>query len=119
MPPQRPAPTQQRISFLPTPSNTFNPRGTPRRQRTTIENYAYPERIDELIINPPQTPRHPHPPRLTVEDDVDIADGDDDKEEQEIEEELEIDQSRTPTRWNIPSTIVVKTRRKTKRPRKP
>lgn len=119
MPPQRSKPIQQRISFLPTSQNSLNPRGTPRRNYNTIQNYAWPERINEIINNPAATPRHPHPPRPTVKDDIDMADEDNEEGDQEIEEEVSIDQSITPTRRNIPSTVVVKTRRRTKKkPRK-
>jgi len=119
MPPQRSEPTQRRISFGPTTSNPLNPRGTPRRNRNTIQNYAQPERIDELIKNPLPTPRHPHPPSPTAKDDVDMTDRDENEEEQEVKEELLIDQSRTPTRQNLPSTVVIKTRQQSKKPRKP
>jgi len=124
MPPQRSELVQQRISYTPTTSNPLNPRGTPRRNRNTIQNYARPERIDEVIENPPiATPCHLHPPRPTVEDaedeDIDMEDRDEDEEEQEVEEELAIDQSSTLTRRNLPSTVVIKTRRCSTKPRKP
>jgi hypothetical protein len=78
----------------------LNSRGTPRRNRNSIQNHARPERIDEGIENPPiATPRHPHLPRPTVEDikdkDVDMEDSGEDEQEQEVEEELAIDQSGT------------------------
>lgn len=116
MPPQRSVPTQRRISFAPTTPNLLNLRGTLRRNRNTIQNYAQLERINELIENPAPTPCHPHPPRPTAEDDVDITDGDENEEEQEVEEDLLIDQSRTPTRRNLPSTVVIKTRRQSRKP---
>lgn len=123
MPPQRSAPTQQQIPFEPASPNPLNPRGTPRRNRTTIRDYARPERIDEIIENPALTPHHTHPPsRPTIEgddNDVNMADAEEDGEEQEIEEEVMIDQLGTPTRRNIPSTVVVKTRRRIRKPRKP
>ena len=118
MAPQRSPPVQRRISFLPTSENPLNPRGTPCRNRNTIQNYSQPERIDEIIKNPAATPHHPHPPGPTVEDDVDMADEDDDEEGQEIEEDEEdqeieknvsISQSDTSTHQNILSTVTVKT----------
>jgi hypothetical protein len=111
MPPQHSPPVQRRISFLPTSENPLNPRGTPHRNRNTIQNYARPERIDEIIKNPAATPRHPHPPGPTVDDDVDMADEYNDEEDQEIEEDVPINQSDTPTCQNIPSTVTVKTTR--------
>lgn len=85
MPPQRSAPTQQRINFAPTSPNALNPQGTPCRNRTTIRDYARPERIDEIIANPTSTPYRTQPlSQPTIErddDDVNIADGEEDEDE--------------------------------------
>jgi hypothetical protein len=122
MPPQCSTLIQQRLLFAPTSLNLLNLRGTPRRNHNTIQNYTRPKRIDEIIENPIPTPRYTHPLRPIVEDDdydIDIADVEDDEGEQEVEEEVTIDQLGTPTRRNIPSTVVVKTKKRSKKPRKP
>ena len=124
MPPQRATGKQPTIRFAPTSTSV---RGTPKRNKSTIQNYAYFERIDENPTNPtnptrtPKTPRAPLQLIQTEQDDIDIAD--DAKEEGDAsgtssEEEIGIDHSGTPTRHNLPSTITIK-KRKIHRSRKP
>src|SRR4051794_16473893 len=88
MPPQHSERIQQHIFFASTTSNPLNSRGTPQKNKNTIQNYPQPERINKVIVikNPPRpTPRHLHPPRPTVEDaedkDVDMEDRDEDEQE--------------------------------------
>jgi hypothetical protein len=99
MPPQRTAPTQRKISFSPLAQFT---RDTPRQNRFVIQNYSQLERIDELIVNPPQTPRTPHaftrPARPLNDDDIGIDDVEGKGEVKVEEEEVPIELSDTLTR---------------------
>jgi len=118
--------TQRQLAFAHTSPNPLNARGTPRRDRTHVPNYALLKRVDEIITNPAPTPRRVQPssqPNIQGnDDDVDIEDLDEpeeDEDEEVTKEELEIEGSITPTRQGIPSTIIVRTTKKTKKPRKP
>ena len=119
-------PSQKTIPFAPIASSASQTRGTPRRNASTITNYARPERIDEIIQNPPQTPRAPA--RATQADtaledtEMDYGDEDDEEEQEEAQEGaevIEILDPDTPTQRNLPSTVITKTRRIIKRARKP
>jgi hypothetical protein len=49
--------TQRQLAFVYTSLNPLNTRGTPRRDRTYVPNYALLKRVDEIITNPAPTPR--------------------------------------------------------------
>jgi hypothetical protein len=49
--------TQRQLAFAHTSLNPLNTRGTPRRDRTYIPNYALLKRVDKIITNPAPTPR--------------------------------------------------------------
>jgi hypothetical protein len=112
MPPK----AQRTLSFAPplppvtsTPSRT---RATPRRNASTIANYAYLERIDEPFCNPTPTPRASI---RTQDDDIIMGDREDDEDNEDDVEESEeviiVPDPNTPTRQkNLPSTVVVKRR---------
>jgi len=117
--------TQRQLAFAHTSPNPLNARGTPRRDRTHVPNYALLKRVDEIITNPAPTPRRVQPssqPNIQGnDDDVDIEDLDEPEEDEDKEvtkEELEIEGSTTPTRQGIPFTVIVRTTKKTKKPRK-
>jgi hypothetical protein len=107
--------SQATLSFARLPSA----RSTPRRHKTTITNYRNLERIDEPIINPPQTPRYTQASQnepetmeidsLRTEDE--FGDG---ENEGNDEEEVDIDTSGTPIRRNLPTTVRIKHIDKTK-----
>jgi hypothetical protein len=115
-------PLQRTISLAPIPPLT---RATPRRNALTITNYARPERIDEPIQNPPQTPRAPtRNMQADSHEGTEMADGDDNDEDDE-EEQAQLDDEMaeildpdTPTQRNLSSTVVTKRHRIKKRTRK-
>ncbi len=129
MPPER---TQRRIQFVPVSNIPSSTRRTPRRNKSSIQNYAQPERIDEPMQNRPTTPKTPRISTLgrtlgrgqvEDEDDIEMLDKTDDEDifasEKSGDEEVEIEPSTTPTRQNLPSTITVHKRRTITKPRKP
>jgi hypothetical protein len=97
-------------------------RQTPRRNRSSIQNYSQYERIDEPIQNPPRTPKTTtHNTQAEEEEDVEMADKDQDSEQEcgsPSSEEIEVQPSETPTRQNLPTTITIKKRFRNKKPRK-
>jgi hypothetical protein len=125
MPPK----AQRTLSFAPpptplpaTPSGT---RATPRRQASTITNYARPERIDEPFTNPeiPKTPRAftRHIEDEDVEMDNASNDGMEDEEASSQDEDgevIEVPDPETPSRRSLPTTVIIKKRRLVKKQRK-
>jgi hypothetical protein len=90
MPPK----AQRTLSFAPpppiapaTPSGT---RDTPRRNTSTITNYAHPERIDEPFRNPDNPNKTPRAStRQTQDEDTEMGDRDEEDDMGEDKEEDE------------------------------
>ena len=126
MPPERVITAQRKISFAPLSQST---RSTPRRNVSSIQNYSNFERIDEIIQNPPKTPKSTAQNTQPQGDrDIEIEDGEEEEEEEEEdnsstfgeeeEEEVQIEPLDIPTCQNLLSTITIKRYRKEKKFRK-
>jgi hypothetical protein len=116
MPPQRSIPKQKTLLFDPIATPI---RQTPRTNRTIVPNYSQLVRVDEPIENPLK--EQPPPQQLKADEDVEMDDGVQDDELDNVSlslSEEEIGLADTPTRKNLPTTVVIRTRHKEKKQRR-
>lgn len=116
-------PIQRTLSFapLPMPSTLSRTHATPCCNKSRIINYACPEQIEEPFQNPNRDTLRTITQRLQ-EEDVEIDNKDEDNKDEEMDDESReeltiVPDPNTPSRQNLPSTIVVKRRCIKRQPR--